>query len=53
MGRGRNVPSDHKPFYVHRSVKMRLAANGLRDWKHGPYAPTANADWAHDPVWVD
>ncbi|RPD64674.1 hypothetical protein L227DRAFT_571135 [Lentinus tigrinus ALCF2SS1-6] len=54
MGRGRDVPSDHKPFYVHRSVKMRMAANGLENWKHGPYAPKASdVDWAREPVWVD
>ncbi|RDX42989.1 hypothetical protein OH76DRAFT_1253027 [Lentinus brumalis] len=53
LGRGRDVPRTDKPFYVHRSVKMRMTACGLKDWKHGPYAPKAAADWAHEPVWVD
>ncbi len=53
MGRGRDIPTDHKPFYVHRSVKMRMAASWLKGWEHGPYKPKPDADWAHGPVWVD
>ncbi|TFK85566.1 hypothetical protein K466DRAFT_183453 [Polyporus arcularius HHB13444] len=53
MGRGRDIPTDHKPFYVHRSVKMRMAASWLKGWQHGPYKPKPDADWARGPVWVD
>ena len=48
MGKGRHVPKRHKPFYVHRSVKLRMEA---KDLAGGPYAPRAT--FKHEPVWVD
>ncbi|RDX42988.1 hypothetical protein OH76DRAFT_1361801 [Lentinus brumalis] len=48
MGKGRHVPKRHKPFYVHRSVKLRMEA---KDVVGGPYVP--KAIFKHDPVWVD
>ncbi|KAH9932126.1 uncharacterized protein BXZ73DRAFT_101501 [Epithele typhae] len=48
LGRGRLVPKHHSPFHVHRSVKMRMEAEGL---KGGKYLPKAK--YAHDPIWVD
>ncbi|KAI0756458.1 hypothetical protein C8Q80DRAFT_1090050 [Daedaleopsis nitida] len=48
LGRGRLVPKHHTPFYVHRSVKTRMEAQGL---KEGPYLPRAK--YVVDPIWVD
>ncbi|KAI0354699.1 hypothetical protein OH77DRAFT_1425794 [Trametes cingulata] len=48
MGSGRVVPKRHKPFYVHRSVKLRMEAKGL---KGGPYMPRAK--YINEPIWVD
>ncbi|KAI0368948.1 hypothetical protein BV20DRAFT_434793 [Pilatotrama ljubarskyi] len=47
-GTGRVVPKRHKPFYVHRSVKLRMEAKGLKD---GPYMP--KAQYINEPIWVD
>ncbi|KAH9854308.1 hypothetical protein C2E23DRAFT_68019 [Lenzites betulinus] len=47
-GSGRLVPKRHTPFYVHRSVKLRMEAKGLPD---GPYIP--NAQYVNEPIWVD
>ena len=48
LGHGRVVPKHHQPFYVHRSVKLRLEAKNL---KGGPYKP--KAQYANEPIWVD
>ncbi|KAH9897659.1 hypothetical protein C8Q73DRAFT_366292 [Cubamyces lactineus] len=48
MGRGRVVPKRHQPFYVHRSVKVRMEAKDLED---GPYLP--KAQYIREPTWVD
>ncbi|PIL31280.1 hypothetical protein GSI_05978 [Ganoderma sinense ZZ0214-1] len=49
LGRGRTVPPDTKPFYVHHSVKMREEAKNLPG---GPYRPKAT--WGDlQPVYVD
>ncbi|OSD00889.1 hypothetical protein PYCCODRAFT_1436952 [Trametes coccinea BRFM310] len=48
MGQGRVVPKRHTPFYVHRSVKVRMEAKGLVG---GPYVPKAR--YVHEPIWVD
>ncbi|KAI0778878.1 hypothetical protein BD413DRAFT_120574 [Trametes elegans] len=48
MGYGRTVPKRHRPFYVHRSVKLRMEAKDLKD---GPYIP--KAQYVNEPVWVD
>ncbi|KAI9066492.1 hypothetical protein FKP32DRAFT_1601720 [Trametes sanguinea] len=48
MGQGRVVPKRHTPFYVHRSVKVRMEAKGLVG---GPYTPKAH--YVHEPIWVD
>ena len=49
LGRGRHVPKHHTPFFVHRSVRTRMQAKGL---KGGPYRPKA-AYGAHEPIWVE
>ncbi|KAI0368947.1 hypothetical protein BV20DRAFT_947314 [Pilatotrama ljubarskyi] len=48
LGRGRVVPKHHEPFYVHRSVKLRMEAKGLQG---GPYTP--RAQYVNEPIWVD
>ncbi|KAJ8487602.1 hypothetical protein ONZ51_g4075 [Trametes cubensis] len=48
LGHGRVVPKHHQPFYVHRSVKLRLEAKNL---KGGPYKP--KAQYINEPIWVD
>ncbi|KAI0673865.1 hypothetical protein C8Q78DRAFT_969172 [Trametes maxima] len=48
MGHGRLVPKRHNPFYVHRSVKLRMEAKNL---KGGPYVPKAR--YIQEPIWVD
>ncbi|KAI0333978.1 hypothetical protein GY45DRAFT_1243335 [Cubamyces sp. BRFM 1775] len=48
MGRGRVVPKRHAPFYVHRSVKIRMEA---KDLEEGPYLP--KAQYMREPTWVD
>ncbi|KAI8981358.1 hypothetical protein BD414DRAFT_549728 [Trametes punicea] len=48
MGYGRLVPKRHEPFYVHRSVKLRMQA---KDLEGGPYIP--KAQFVHEPIWVD
>ncbi|KAH9854307.1 hypothetical protein C2E23DRAFT_883906 [Lenzites betulinus] len=45
LGRGRVVPKHHEPFYVHRSVKLRMEMNG------GKYVP--KAQYVTEPIWVD
>ncbi|KAI0640162.1 hypothetical protein C8Q77DRAFT_114336 [Trametes polyzona] len=47
-GQGRLVPKRHQPFYVHRSVKLRMEA---RDLPGGPYLPMAR--YVNEPIWVD
>lgn len=49
MGRGRDVP-EHKPFYVHRSVKTRMEAKGL---PVGGAAYKPNAHLKIEPQWHD
>ncbi|KAI0778877.1 hypothetical protein BD413DRAFT_465419 [Trametes elegans] len=48
LGHGRVVPKHHEPFYVHRSVKMRMET---KDLKGGPYNPKAK--YISEPIWVD
>ena len=48
LGRGRLIPKHHTPFYVHRSVKTRMEAQGL---KGGVYLP--KAQYVLEPIWVD
>ncbi|KAL1951077.1 hypothetical protein VTO73DRAFT_226 [Trametes versicolor] len=48
MGTGRVVPKRHSPFYVHRSVKLRMEATDLPG---GPYVP--KAQFVTEPTWVD
>ncbi|KAI8981359.1 hypothetical protein BD414DRAFT_492433 [Trametes punicea] len=48
LGRGRVVPKHHEPFYVHRSVKLRMEAKALNG---RPYRP--KAEYANEPIWVD
>lgn len=49
MGRGRHVPKHHTPFFVHRSVRTRMEAKGL---KGGAYHPKATFSEL-EPIWVD
>lgn len=46
-GDGRVVPKRHSPFYVHRSVKLRMEAKNLPG---GPYMPKAH--FVTEPTWV-
>lgn len=48
LGYGRVVPKHHEPFYVHRSVKLRMETP---DIEGGPYKP--KAQYANEPIWVD
>ncbi|KAL7285026.1 hypothetical protein ACG7TL_000116 [Trametes sanguinea] len=48
LGRGRVVPTHYEPFYVHRSVKLRMEAKNLAG---GPYTP--KAQYVSEPIWVD
>ncbi|KAI0829014.1 hypothetical protein BC628DRAFT_1417379 [Trametes gibbosa] len=45
LGRGRVVPKHHEPFYVHRSVKLRMETSDLK------YVP--RAQYVAEPIWVD
>ena len=48
-GRGRHIPLQRKNgVKIHRSVKIRMAAQGLED---GTYLPKANLKV--EPIWVD
>ena len=46
LGRGRLIPKHHTPLMIHRSVKVRMEAQGLK------YSPKATYD--HPEIhWVD
>lgn len=47
MGKGRHVPTRRRPFYVHRSVKTRMEAEGLE------YKFKAEHAKDKEPIWVD
>ena len=54
LGRPRVLPDQEKNgVKVHRSVKMRMAANKLKSAEWTPYVPMANADWECEPIWED
>ena len=52
LGKGRIVPhgKHHREFYMHRSVKIRMEAEGLPG---GKYKPHAQYGHCAPPTWVD
>ena len=49
MGRGRVIPHQQtQRFKVHRTVKLRMEAEGTNGKKYVPKAP-----WEVEPIWVD
>ena len=47
LKRGRLVPKHHKPFNVHRSVKIRMGSDHLPGGKYTP-----KAQFVQEPTWV-